>query len=428
MPNVRSTTAPGAPTSTTAPAQPAAPQQRVTTPATAPVPRPAGWKPAPIQLDKAKVMADFMAVEKAEKSNGDHLSFLDRGLASSPFKGAAPQVWESFGVRADGQAVQSSGSAGFTPFPARGEKVGEFRPLTFLGPSIKQAAIVVGSEVDGKMQARWYGQQPTLPSPMWSATKSLNALGLISKLNAMRPDLKVEDLSIRQAGSPGTAIPLKGLFQDITSYDNGPQGSNAGAGALGRMLGGAGREAFVEGNTGNDVTFNSNFGAGTMFSRPEIVTRTGERVLLSPESPGEAVKNRISAYDLTRVHAQAAWHTRLDPSQRLPGAQGHSIGGWMRAMTEDTARYTDAGLKKLGLEGKISNVAIASKLGFGFESGQYEAVYSAVVQFSDDRFSPPKQRSVSFTLRGEDASPTRLDAQLATDTTEILRRLVNDEL
>jgi hypothetical protein len=100
----------------------------------------------------------------------------------------------------------------------------------------------------------------------------------------------------------------------------------------------------------------------------------------------------------------------------------------MRAMTEDTARYSDAALKKLGLEGKISNVAIASKLGFGYEAGTYEAVYSAVVQFSDDRFSPPRQRTMSFTLRGEDTNPTRLDSQLATDVTELFRRLVNDEL
>ena len=88
----------------------------------------------------------------------------------------------------------------------------------------------------------------------------------------------------------------------------------------------------------------------------------------------------------------------------------------------------DAALKKLGLEGKISNVAIASKLGFGYEAGKYEAVYSAVVQFSDDRFSPPRQRTMSFTLRGEDTNPTRLDSQLATDVTELFRRLVNDEL
>ncbi len=424
MPPIPRAPAPPARTTTT-PTRPApAPGQPATTPA-APT---TGWKPAPIQLDKSKVMTDFMAVQKAENSSGTHLSFLDRGLASSPFKGAAPQVWESFGVRADGQSVQSSGAAGFSPFPARGAMVQDFRPMPFLGPSIKQAAVVVGSEVNGTMQARWYGQQATLPSPMWSATKSLNALGLISKLNQLRPDLKVEDLLIRQSGSPSTAVSLKALFQDITSYDNGAQGSNAGAGALGRALGGAGREAFVEGNTGNDVIFNSNYGAGTMFDRPEIVTRTGERVLLAPETPGLKDKNRISAYDLTRVHAQAAWHTRLSPEQRLPGAQGHSIGGWMRAMTEDTARYSDAALKKLGLEGKISNVAIASKLGFGYEAGTYEAVYSAVVQFSDDRFSPPRQRTMSFTLRGEDTNPTRLDSQLATDVTELFRRLVNDEL
>ena len=149
MPPIPRAPAPPARTTTT-PTRPATAPGR---PATTPAAPTTGWKPAPIQLDKSKVMTDFMAVQKAENSSGTHLSFLDRGLASSPFKGAAPQVWESFGVRADGQTVQSSGAAGFSPFPTRGAMVQDFRPMPFLGPSIKQAAVVVGSEVDGAMQA-----------------------------------------------------------------------------------------------------------------------------------------------------------------------------------------------------------------------------------------------------------------------------------
>jgi hypothetical protein len=194
------------------------------------------------------------------------------------------------------------------------------------------------------------------------------------------------------------------------------------------MLGGTAREAFVTGNTGHAVEFNSNYGGGTLFNRPEIVTASGERVLLSPESAGTNVRNRVSAYDLTRLHAQAAWHGRLAPEARIAGAQAHGLAGWTRAMAEDSARYVDVGMQQLGLASTAKNVAVATKLGFGYADGKYEAVYSGVVQFDDARTSPPRQRSMSFTLRGVHADAVALDAHLAAETTELLRRLVTDQL
>ncbi|MBM4379621.1 MAG: hypothetical protein FJ086_10025, partial [Deltaproteobacteria bacterium] len=358
----------------------------------------------------------------------DHLAFLDRGLASSPYKANAGKVWELLSRRPDGQALENGGSAGFSAFPARGQRPPAFKPMPFVGPVITEAAVAVGSEVNGQMQARWYGKAPEQNAQFWSSTKSLNALGLISALNTARPDLKVEDLSIREAGSTSAGTPLKSLFQDITSYDAGVPRSNAGAGALGRMLGGPGREAFVSGNTGHAVEFNSNYGGGTVFSRPEVVTASGERVLLAPQSAGASVRNRVSAYDLTRLHAQAAWHGRLPAEARMAGAQSHSVAGWTRAMAEDPARYVDAGLQKLGLSTSAKNVAVATKLGFGYANGKYEAVYSGVVQFDDARFSPPRQRTMSFTLRGVHGDAVALDAHLAAETTELLRRLANGEL
>jgi peptidoglycan hydrolase-like protein with peptidoglycan-binding domain len=379
-------------------------------------------------LDKAQSYASFLQQAKAEGANPDHLAFLDRGLATSPYKANAAKAWELHARRPDGATLQNGGSAGFSLFPARGQRPAAFKPLPFVGPVITEAAVAVGSEVDGQMQARWYGKAPEQNAQFWSSTKSLNALGLISRLNAVRPDLQVEGLRIREAGSGSAGIPLKSLFQDITSYDAGVPRSNAGAGALGRMLGGPGREAFVEGNTGHGVEFNSNYGGGTLFHRPEVVTASGERVLLSPESAGTSVRNRVSAYDLTRVHAQAAWHGRLPEAARLPGAQSHSLGGWMQAMAEDPARYVDVGLKKLGLSTTAKNVAVSTKLGFGYAGGKFEAVYSGVVQFDDARFSPPRQRSMSFTLRGVHADAVQLDAHLAAETTELLRRLANGQL
>jgi len=403
------------------------------TPPPAPAPGPVSpdtfeGGPAALTLDKARAAAAFLQQSKAEGSTPDHLAFLDRGLAGSPFKANAGKAWELLSRRPDGVTLANGGATGFSAFPARGQRPAEVKPLPFLGPAITEASVAVGSEINGQMQARWYGKAPEQTAQFWSSTKSLNALGLISALNTARPDLKVEDLRIREAGSGSAGIPLKSLFQDITSYDAGVPRSNAGAGALGRMLGGPAREAFVSGNTGHAVEFNSNYGGGTIFNRPEVVTASGERVLLAPQSAGASVRNRVSAYDLTRLHAQAAWHGRLPAEARIPGAQGHSVGAWMRAMAEDPARYVDAGIQALGLSSTAKNVAITSKLGFGYQDGKFEAVYSGVVQFDDARFSPPRQRSMAFTLRGKSADAVGLDAQLAAETTELLRRLANGEL
>jgi hypothetical protein len=99
-------------------------------------------------------------------------------------------------------------------------------------------------------------------------------------------------------------------------------------------------------------------------------------------------------------------------------------------MAEDSARYADAALQALGLTTAAADVAISSKLGFGYDetTGRYEAAYSGVLQFSDTRQTPPKQRSMAFTLRGEHKNPVVLDASLAADMTELVRRLASDQL
>jgi predicted secreted protein len=55
-------------------------------------------------------------------------------------------------------------------------------------------------------------------------------------------------------------------------------------------------------------------------------------------------------------------------------------------------------------------------------------VYSGVLQFTDQRESPARQRTMDFTLRGEGRDPVALDASMAADMTELVRRLANDTL
>jgi hypothetical protein len=370
----------------------------------------------------------FLAQSRREGANGDHLSFLDRGISSSPYRGSVGQVQALFAKRPDGVALQSGAAAGATPFPNRGQRAQGTQSLPFLGSSTKQASVAVLTENNGAISSRWYGRDQDTNAPFWSASKSANALALISAVNTKNPNLKVGDLRVREAGQPGTAISLRSLFQDIASYDAGVPRSNAGAGLLGRLVGNAGRSAFVEANTGHAVGLNGNYGAGTIFNQPELVNANGEVVYRAPTNPGTPARNRISAADLTRLHAQAAMHARLSPEQRISGAQSHSLEPWLTAMAEDTARYADVAIEALGLKNVLKDVAISSKLGFGFEEGVYELAYSGVLQFADSRSTPPTQRAMSFTLRGENSDPVALDSSIAADMTELIRRLASGEL
>jgi hypothetical protein len=373
----------------------------------------------------------LLARAQAEGSKSDHLAYLDRGIERSPYRANASQVASLFARRPDGvKLVAGNATLATEPFPARGKRPGEVRPLPFLGRSTTQASVAVISDAGGKVNARWYGRNDQQNAAFWSATKMMNVLGVVARLNTLRPDLKVADLSVREAGKPQSAIGLKGLMQDIVSYDAGVPRSNGGAGLFGRLLGNAARTSFVASNSGGAPALQGNYGAGTLFQRPEVVTANGQVVLSGPADPGVAALNRVSASDLTRVHAQAVLHSRLSPEQRIAGAQASSLETVTTAMADDSARYADVALQTLGLSGVVTDVAISSKLGFGFDdaTGRYEAAYSGVLQFTDPRQNPPRQRSMSFTLRGEDRDPVALDASFAADMTELVRRLSRDEL
>jgi hypothetical protein len=111
-------------------------------------------------------------------------------------------------------------------------------------------------------------------------------------------------------------------------------------------------------------------------------------------------------------------------------------------MGNDTARYADAAIKTLGMDSAISSPVIISKLGQGVSSirGTVETVYVALVRFVDDRpkatGKPAKLRTLALTLRGQkaiysssngDSEARELDARVAAEVTEILRRLFAEE-
>jgi hypothetical protein len=106
----------------------------------------------------------------------------------------------------------------------------------------------------------------------------------------------------------------------------------------------------------------------------------------------------------------------------------------VRAMGTDTARYTDIAFKMLGLESVISSPVIISKLGNGYSDTRKrnEIAYVAFVQFVDERpkakGKPAKVRTLSMAIRAASNDMVKLDARMAAEVTEIIRRVVTEEL
>jgi len=134
------------------------------------------------------------------------------------------------------------------------------------------------------------------------------------------------------------------------------------------------------------------------------------------------------------------WHHHIPLSARIPGAQWDSLESLVRASAMDTARYVDVALDRLNLYGVIKSPVILSKLGFGRSAirDRTELAYVALVQFIDKRQwadgHPAVMRSLAVALiaakdLGDPNQEAReLDARMAAEVTEILRRILSQEL
>lgn len=148
----------------------------------------------------------------------------------------------------------------------------------------------------------------------------------------------------------------------------------------------------------------------------------------------------MSAYDLTRFVSLLGWHNYFAQEARLPSAQWNSLETVVRAMGTDTARYLDVAIERLGLNTVIESPVILSKLGFGRSSSRdrTEICYVALLQFADTRPRRQGKPAVQYTvalsllaakdLNDANEEARQLDARMAAEVTEILRRLVSQEL
>jgi hypothetical protein len=384
-------------------------------------------RPPRLVNDRAATLAAFVEQERREGSTGAHMSFLDRGLKSSPLAAEVGRIPERLAAT---PAIADKGKA-FTSFPDRGEQPGGGDgSLRFLHPAIRNASVVVGSPRALGFSARWYGRASRSNDQHWSATKILQALHVVSAVRGANPDLSAADAVLVDATKPDThGTPLSTLVREIVSYEAGAWRSNSAAGTLGRLFTRADRERWNVAQTGHEHVFRGNYGAKPLTARPELLV--GLRpALTSPEAEGMPGPNLLSSYDLTRLVAMAAWHPHLSSEQRIEHADWRGLSMVLEAMGHDSARYADAALDRLGVRDRLSDVVIATKLGHGIRSrtGLAETVYSGVVQFVDNGWQPARWRSVCFTLRGEHRSGVQLDAIMAGEMTELLRRVLDEEL
>jgi hypothetical protein len=389
--------------------------------------------------NKEEVFQEFLSAQPHPQTGGG--VYLDRGIDQSPYQAEISNYPQRLKEKPDETEIISLGNSKFEAYPPRGKlpKI-ESEGLNFLHPDIKEACVCIGSIIDGKMQARWFGKNALDNIEFWSATKIIPILNVVCQLNHRFPLIDIDRCLIRSSGSQG-GYSFNRLVVAIVSYNFDPASSNQIAALFKRFSTYAGLEQWLKEITGNQKsTFRGRYGEEPFIDFPELVEAKTAQILLSAAPLTSTDDNSVSAYDLTRMMTLLGWHYYLAQNSRLPGAQWDSLESVIRGMGTDIARYVDAAIERLGLQRVIKSPVILSKTGWGRSRirDRFEITYTALVQFIDRRpktwGQPSKLRTLAITLRGakdknnEIQEERELDARMATEITEILRRVVTEEL
>jgi hypothetical protein len=290
------------------------------------------------------------------------------------------------------------------------------------------------------LQVSWLGRNALVNTELWSATKIIPLLHLVSQMHhkALQADI---DNQVIRAGGRSQGFSVYDLAVDMVNYHYAISSSNALAAMFKLFSTPQTLEGWIKGITGNtQLIFRGNYGEGPFIGQPVLWDKQLQKVVLQGSGTRHGGPNAISVYDMTRLLTMLAWHLHLPASCQLPRAQWRSLESVVRAMGRDSARYVDRAIERLGVRSHIQSPVIISKLGFGY-SGQRqrtELVYSAFVQFVDRRpqaaiAGVAPVRSFGMTLVGAkklgdgNREATLLDARMAAEVTEILRRIMLDE-
>jgi hypothetical protein len=278
----------------------------------------------------------------------------------------------------------------------------------------------------------------------WSSTKLIPVLNTISQIDSDLSQTFNHHWMIRDLENEEIQLPFCQTIEDIVTYQKILGSSNALAAMFKRFETRSELERWLKTITGNwELEFQGDYGEVPFIQYPEVYDTFNDQVLLqaAPETPrGE---NLVSAYDLTRIISMIGWHYHFSPECRFPGITERNLQCIIAALGQDPARFIDAAFKVLGLENIIQSPVILSKLGHGPSSlrNTIETTYMAFVQFVDplpkSEGKSAKLRSIALTLRGAipiedlenfDQESIRLDARMAAEVTEIIRRIVTEEI
>jgi hypothetical protein len=387
--------------------------------------------------NKEEVYQDFLGSEK---------TFIDSGISDSPFEssivGYPDRLKENpdeIEVTSLGNSLKSSNGSiiNLLPYPELGVFPTNFddNGLDFMHSDIREACICIGSIVDGNIHTHWLGKNAKSNGQFWSATKMLAVLNVACEANRVNPLVDIDTCSIRDADT-GKEFTFSELVIGIENYKGKPDSSNKLAATLRQFSTFEDLNEWVKKVTGNqDLQYLGRWGESPTCESP-ILFNKKLGTILSTAQGTKAKENSVSAYDLTRAISMLGWHHHLAQSARLPGGQWNSLECVVRGMGEDIGRYADAAIERLGLQRVIKSPVIISKSGWGRSGSRdrYEITYTALIQFIDNQ---PKEngqlaklRTLAITLRAAKKSNNEereVDARIASEITEILRRMVTDE-
>ena len=301
----------------------------------------------------------------------------------------------------------------FTDYPKRGKKPEiNDKGLSFLHEDIKEACICLGSFHNGKLQTKWLGRNALDNGEFWSGTKIIPLVYLLQRSNQEKPLADPYDYVIKGITNQKTEAHLQfsKVAQDIVSYQkdfskNQEYSSNSLATMLKLLLPQKKLEKWLKDVTGNEkLVFQGKYSKKPFIDQPQLIdSSTGENIFSTDDKQAKFCDcNVLSAYDLTRIISLIGWHHYLPQKAQFEKIQNSSLAILIEALGKDPARLTNLAISELGMQEKLKNVVILSKLGNGSTSYRHrtEAVYVALIQAIDCRTKPARQIMLSMTLKG----------------------------
>jgi hypothetical protein len=385
--------------------------------------------------NRTAVFEHFLQLEIEQGASAERLAFLDQGIDRSPFQTELKNYF----------SYLKQQPMRFRPYPHLGQlPIIHPEGLSFLHEEIQEACICLGSWHEGRIEGLWLARNALNNTQFWSATKLIPVLNTISQIDSQQFQTANHHWVFRDPENEEIQLPFCQTVEDIVTYQKTLGSSNALAAMFKRFETRSELERWLKTITGNwELEFQGDYGEVPYIQYPEVYDLLNHQVLLqaAPETPrGE---NLVSAYDLTRIISMIGWHNHLIPECRFPGITEKNLQCIITALGQDPARFIDAAFKILGLENIIQSPVILSKLGHGPSSlrNTIETTYMAFVQFVDplpkSEGKSAKLRSLALTLRGAipirdlenfDQESIRLDARIAAEITEIIRRIITEEI